>query len=774
SMAIDDAVALLERTALAVTQGETVAIAHDVVAETVLEHLPDGTRRMLTARLAHAMLEREEPRWNERGIRLLASVASAGDVARRVVPLFERTTLPPGRSVTHTMSAWLGDSPEQRRFVRHVERKLPLRLRLRPFRRHVAALAGVVTLLTLGTAWHATRPGARVDATLVGITTAGDSVVRASALRITKSEWDLPGLLEARPVPLGGLAAVSSYSALTTHFNQRTGERLNVRVFDDSGSSDVEVSDASGATHRLTSWPGDDVPDSWSPDGRYVAFESSRWDPLRHHQLGILDRVTGAVRRLTRSEGIDGEASWSPDGSRIAFVRRFLDRRSGEICLVNVDASGERCTASVVSMALILGWRSPAELVGAVGNGLYIVHVDSAWSTGFLGGDVTTPTLSPSGRWLAWISAAVPGAVYVAPSGNPGQARRVHWTPEGPAPTLLSWGTPGEPAAYLARLTVRSSTDTVVVGVPHEFELDAQWSDSSDAPPPHVNWRLGSPDDGSIDSAGTLVASRTGDVVVVASAGGWRVTSIRVVAVPARTRRLVTEDWANGLAAWRAFGDPMPTVVRDPRLGAALLNNGDGSYFSGAYSRATMRWRFGLAVDVALSTPVTELQWQSINLLLQASDHDQALATWDHRTGYIPNPGRTAGANCVFVYPGREGASGLITIVPLNAPASATHQRVLTIADGRPYRVRLQVFPDGRCGVAVNGAALYVSTDRFRDNVPLRLITYGSSWKTRMLLGPLTITEGVPADIDWTRIVRDIPAKMPPGPPDSTTPRPPK
>jgi hypothetical protein len=58
--------------------------------------------------------------------------------------------------------------------------------------------------------------------------------------------------------------------------------------------------------------------------------------------------------------------------------------------------------------------------------------------------------------------------------------------------------------------------------------------------------------------------------------------------------------------------------------------------------------------------------------------------------------------------------------------------------------------------------------------VPLRLITYGSSWKTRMLLGPLTITEGVPADIDWTRIVRDIPATMPPGPPERTTPRPPK
>ncbi|MHB1312436.1 MAG: AAA family ATPase [Gemmatimonadaceae bacterium] len=773
SLALGDAIAQLERTALAVTQGDSVATAHDLVTETVVAQLPDSMRRTLTERLAYAMLERQEPRWNERGIRLLASVATADNVARRVVPLLERTVLPRGRAVTHTMAAWLGDSPEQRRFVGLVARKLPLRLRLRPFRRHVALLASVVVLLTLGTAWQATRAGALVDATLVGIATSGDSVVQASAVNIIQSDWDLSGQLEARPVPLGGLAAVDGNSALTTHLNQRTGERLTERVFGDSGGSDVEVSDASGATRRLTSWPGDDVPDSWSPDGRYVAFESSRWDPLRHHQLGILDRASGAVRRLTRTEGIDGGASWSPDGSRIAFTRSFLDRRSGQFCVVNVDGSGERCT-NRGSMSLILGWRSPVELVAVVGSGVQVAHVDSLWSTEVLTGNVLSPTLSPSGRWLAWISAAVPDAASVAPSKNPGQARRVHWLRGGPAPRLLTWAAPGAPAPYIARIAVRSITDTVIVGVPHSFEISAQWSDSSDTPPPHVTWRLGSPDDGSIDSAGTLVARRTGDIVVVASVGGWRATSTRVVAIASQTRRLATENWTNGLAAWRAFGDPSPLVVLDPRLGAALLNNGDGSYFSGAYSRTTLRWRFGLAVDVMLSTPVTELQWQNLDLTLQASDRDQALSTWDHRTGYIPTIGRTAGATCVFVYPGHEGVGGLATMVPLNAQANAEGQRALQIADGRPYRLRLQVFPDGRCGLAVNGAALFVSKDRFRDNVPLRLVTYGSSWKTRMLLGPLTITEGVPRDIDWSHIVRDIPPQMPPGPLDSTTPRPPK
>ena len=45
------------------------------------------------------------------------------------------------------------------------------------------------------------------------------------------------------------------------------------------------------------------------------------------------------------------------------------------------------------------------------------------------------------------------------------------------------------------------------------------------------------------------------------------------------------------------------------------------------------------------------------------------------------------------------------------------------------------------------------------------LLTYGSSWRSRMLLGPVTISEGVPGDIDWT-VLADNPAR--------TTPRSPK
>src|SRR5207245_766441 len=71
-------------------------------------------------------------------------------------------------------------------------------------------------------------------------------------------------------------------------------------------------------TLRLTnSKQGESTP-RWSPDGRWLAFLSSRED--EHTQLWLLDRSGGEGRKLTSFGGDVEDYVWAPDGKRLAVV----------------------------------------------------------------------------------------------------------------------------------------------------------------------------------------------------------------------------------------------------------------------------------------------------------------------------------------------------------------------------------------------------------------------------------------------------------------------
>jgi hypothetical protein len=78
-----------------------------------------------------------------------------------------------------------------------------------------------------------------------------------------------------------------------------------------------------------------------SPDGRYVAFISTR--DLFSIDLFLIDTQTGEINRLIRSERdehydalrfIDSAGSWSPDGSKFAFV--VFERGANRIAILDV------------------------------------------------------------------------------------------------------------------------------------------------------------------------------------------------------------------------------------------------------------------------------------------------------------------------------------------------------------------------------------------------------------------------------------------------------
>src|SRR5262252_2706867 len=77
------------------------------------------------------------------------------------------------------------------------------------------------------------------------------------------------------------------------------------------------VSEA-GLAHPLTDLRGENFSPRWSPDGRHIAFVSSRSD---HSFIGIYDFGRDAIRYLSPSVDRDRLPRWSPDGRHIAFVR---------------------------------------------------------------------------------------------------------------------------------------------------------------------------------------------------------------------------------------------------------------------------------------------------------------------------------------------------------------------------------------------------------------------------------------------------------------------
>jgi dipeptidyl aminopeptidase/acylaminoacyl peptidase len=81
----------------------------------------------------------------------------------------------------------------------------------------------------------------------------------------------------------------------------------------------ASLADARSEAHQLFNARGASNSPHWSPDGRYVAFESGRGD---HDFIGVFDTATKTINFIAPSVDRDSNPRWSPDGRQLAFVRR--------------------------------------------------------------------------------------------------------------------------------------------------------------------------------------------------------------------------------------------------------------------------------------------------------------------------------------------------------------------------------------------------------------------------------------------------------------------
>jgi serine/threonine-protein kinase len=143
---------------------------------------------------------------------------------------------------------------------------------------------------------------------------------------------------------------------------------------------------------RLTFDPAQDTLPVWTPDGKRIAFSSTRGrNGVRNLYWQRADG-TGEAERLTDSENHQWLGSWHPDGRHLAFAEMSTLTARPDIMILEMEGSEEQ------------GWR-PGKITRFVES----PDVDNL------------PAFSPDGRWLAYMSNQTGRfEVYVRPFPGPG------------------------------------------------------------------------------------------------------------------------------------------------------------------------------------------------------------------------------------------------------------------------------------------------------------------------------------------------------------------
>jgi Tol biopolymer transport system component len=96
------------------------------------------------------------------------------------------------------------------------------------------------------------------------------------------------------------------------------GQKNSGQIYNQS-ENQIWLIDESGTARPLESTPGPGRTPSWSPDGRRIAFESSRGSQDGRYALFIVDRDGSGLMQVTDYSLNANHPSWSPQGRQLVF-----------------------------------------------------------------------------------------------------------------------------------------------------------------------------------------------------------------------------------------------------------------------------------------------------------------------------------------------------------------------------------------------------------------------------------------------------------------------
>ncbi len=135
-------------------------------------------------------------------------------------------------------------------------------------------------------------------------------------------------------------ATTSQFGSLVLSI--REGNDIHLFLYRPFLENSTEMNLSALPLTRITSGAHQDITPAISPDGSKIAFASNRDGPW---DLYVLDLSTGETSRFTDTRTYEGNPTWSPDGKWLAYERyqlnnldifiQDIDRTSGAIPLTN-------------------------------------------------------------------------------------------------------------------------------------------------------------------------------------------------------------------------------------------------------------------------------------------------------------------------------------------------------------------------------------------------------------------------------------------------------
>ena len=173
-------------------------------------------------------------------------------------------------------------------------------------------------------------------------------------------------------------------------------------------SAETGEGDGSSPAQALTRHASLNGAPAWSPDGQFLAFESDREGRF---DIWVMNADGGNPHPLTKPASHDTGPAWSPDGKLIAFS----SERSGsrDIWIIGPDGSWpRRITATNDAREWAPTWTpDSAQIAYACADRidqteLWKVFADGSKPSRVLAASATLrdPAVSPDGKWLAFSS----------------------------------------------------------------------------------------------------------------------------------------------------------------------------------------------------------------------------------------------------------------------------------------------------------------------------------------------------------------------------------